>query len=117
MEFFAEQVSYSLMDEMAAHKILLGEAGAMLSNHQHAPMWPETYAYNTHLAVAAQSGELVDIISALLPCSWTYQVVYQTIRPEIKDNNSFLTWIQFYYPTSEDMDDPAIQTLFDLLDE
>ncbi|KAF5438467.1 thiaminase II [Pediococcus pentosaceus] len=117
MRFFEEQIRYTLNDEAGAHQILCDIAGQKLSDHQHAEQRPITYLYNEHLFNALRTGDLIDLIAAMLPCPWTYTEISQQIVDGAAPDNPFLPWIEFYQPQPGQIDDSMVKTLFGMVDE
>ncbi|KRN94742.1 thiaminase II [Pediococcus stilesii] len=117
MQFFDEQIRYTLNDEAGAHKILCGIADEALEEHQNAEIRPATYLYNEHLFNALRTGQLIDIAAAMLPCPWTYNEISKKIISDSDPTNPFLPWIEFYQPEEGKVDDSMVNTLFSMIDE
>jgi thiaminase/transcriptional activator TenA len=117
MQFFADQIQYTLNDETGAHQILCEIAGEKLADHQHAEQRPMTYLYNEHLFNALRTGDLIDIAVTMLPCPWTYNEISRQIIDQSAPDNPFLPWIQFYQSDPEKVDDSMVTTLFQMVDE
>ena len=59
-------------------------------------MAPANVAYTSYmLAVAAHGGPL-EIVAAILPCSWSYVEIAERLAGEIADHPVYADWVRFY---------------------
>jgi thiaminase/transcriptional activator TenA len=59
-------------------------------------MAPANVAYTSYmLAVAAHGGPL-EIVAAILPCSWSYVEIAERLAAEIADHPVYADWVRFY---------------------
>jgi thiaminase/transcriptional activator TenA len=59
-------------------------------------MAPANVAYTSYmLAVAAHGGPL-EIVAAILPCSWSYVEIAERLADEIADHPVYADWVRFY---------------------
>jgi thiaminase/transcriptional activator TenA len=59
-------------------------------------MAPANVAYTSYmLAVAAHGGPL-EIVAAILPCSWSYVEIAKRLAGEIADHPVYADWVRFY---------------------
>lgn len=117
MSLFATQIDFILNSEIHPHHNFCQVAGVTYESVQHDEQTPMTYLYNEHMYNAARTGDLIDIVAAMLPCPWTYNQIGSalTAAGAATDQNVFKDWIDFY---SQSPTDPASLTnrLFALLD-
>lgn len=117
MSLFASQIDFILNSEIHPHHNFCHVAGVTYESVQHDEQTPMTYLYNEHMYNAARTGDLIDIVAAMLPCPWTYNQIGNalTAAGDATDQNVFKEWIDFY---SQPTTDPASLTnrLFALLD-
>jgi thiaminase/transcriptional activator TenA len=59
---------------------------------------PDNLAYTRHILYVAFSGTIGEIIAALLPCMWTYQIIGENLAKSkaIKDNPFYEEWVSVY---------------------
>ncbi|MRX73708.1 thiaminase II [Bacillus lacus] len=82
--------------EMALHKsfsVLLNITEDEVKSFRPAPT---AYAYTSHLYRAAMSGDLGNIIAALLPCYWLYLEVGERLKHEKPESEVYQEWISAY---------------------
>ncbi len=95
---FTEQISFVLHSEVHPHNNFCEVAGVAYSDLQYEPLSPTAHHYTRHMLDVANKGTLAEIISVLLPCPWTYQVIgdhlYETVQPT--EDHPFYDWISFY---------------------
>jgi thiaminase (transcriptional activator TenA) len=64
-----------------------GGAGAMA---------PATLAYTSYLQALAMRGTSLDIMSALLPCAWSYVEIARELEPRATGHEVYTRWIAFF---------------------
>lgn len=117
MQLFADQIEFILNGEIRAHEVFCEIAQINYSSLQHAQQAPMTYLYNEHMYNAARTGDLIDVVAAMLPCPWTYNEIGKHLVEKglATDENPFQEWIEFY--ASVDSEDKASSDrLFAILD-
>ncbi|KGO25868.1 transcriptional regulator, partial [Oenococcus alcoholitolerans] len=120
MKFFADAIDFILNSEIHPHHVFCRAAGVEYSSLQHEQPSPKAYLYESHMHQAAETGQLINIIAALLPCPWTYQEIADKLVKENKNNdaNPFKDWIDFYAAADQKEDDASLtKKLFTKLDD
>lgn len=57
---------------------------------------PATVAYSGWLLATAARGDALDVMVALLPCSWSYVEIATTLAPEAAPHPVYREWIDFF---------------------
>jgi thiaminase/transcriptional activator TenA len=57
---------------------------------------PATVAFTSYLHAVAARGDPLDIMAALLPCSWSYVEIATTLEPAATTNEVYAGWIGFF---------------------
>jgi thiaminase (transcriptional activator TenA) len=99
---FTTDLSAALEAELPSNRELLArvvERGAADCGGAGA-MAPATLAYTSYLQALAMRGTSLDIMSALLPCAWSYVEIAQELEPRANDHEVYADWIAFF--ASED---------------
>jgi thiaminase/transcriptional activator TenA len=60
---------------------------------------PTTVAYSGFLLSTAARGDAMDVMTALLPCAWSYADIALGIADEIADHPIYSDWIRFFAGT------------------
>lgn len=60
---------------------------------------PTTVAYTGFLLATAARGDAVDVMTALLPCAWSYADIALGIADEIAEHPIYSDWIRFFAGT------------------
>lgn len=120
MALFADQIEFILNSEIHPHHVFCRVAGVEYESLQHEHQAPMTYLYNEHMYNAMRTGDLIDIIAAMLPCPWTYtEIGNQLVQAgQNNDTNPYADWIDFYAGGMQhNSDEPSLtDKLFALLD-
>ncbi len=118
MAIFNEQINFILNSEIHPHHVFCNVAGVPYESLQHEVQAPMTYLYNEHMYNAARTGDLIDIVAAMLPCPWTYFEIANKLIAEGKNNeaNVFKDWIDFYGSMADDTDANVSDRFFALID-
>ncbi|GGH87447.1 thiaminase/transcriptional activator TenA [Pullulanibacillus pueri] len=101
IELFNSQITFVLNSESHPHHNFCRMADVSYEELQGFPMAPTAHHYTHHLMTVAHEGTLAEIISALLPCPWTYMDIGQRLLHEVspKPDHPFYEWITFYGQT------------------
>jgi thiaminase/transcriptional activator TenA len=115
--FFRERIDYILNTETSAHEYFCKVAGIAYEDLQDKQLAPIASLYTKHLLEQAQQGTLLDILSALAPCLWTYwEIGNKLVSYAVElDTHPFKDWILFYAELEADI--PLNCRIFNRLDE
>ncbi|UCH02311.1 MAG: thiaminase II, partial [Candidatus Bathyarchaeota archaeon] len=100
MGAFASLLNASLTIEMKMLNDLVKKLG-IVEELDSVEMAPTNFAYTRHLLYVAYSGTVAEIITAMLPCMWTYQKIGKKLcrKTGLRKNVIFSEWLETY--TSE----------------
>lgn len=100
MSWYAAALHLTLNTEMELHRAYAARFGISASDLEAERMWPTTRAYTDFLVRTAASGDLADLVAALLPCAWGYVHVADRLAagPEPADRR-YAEWIEQYSST------------------
>jgi thiaminase (transcriptional activator TenA) len=97
MTWFASSLDLTLNTEMALHREYASRFGITAEELEREPMWPTTQAYTDFLVRTAAAGDLVELIAALLPCSWGYVHLGEQLAREPRPaDQRYADWIDQY---------------------
>jgi thiaminase (transcriptional activator TenA) len=82
--------------ELSLHENFSKRLGITEEEKQNFVAAPTAYAYTSHLYRAAYTGQLGDIIAALLPCYWLYYEIGERLLCATPDEPIYQEWIQAY---------------------
>ena len=118
MTFFANSIDFILNSEIHPHHVFCNVAGVQYEDLQHATPAPKAYLYESHMYRAADTGSLMNILAAFLPCPWTYgEIARQQVAQNANtDDNPFKSWIDFYAGTENDADESLSKQVFSWID-
>lgn len=90
---------YLLADEMDLHRQYM--AGFGISQEQMNTVRPSLFnrTYTANMLAVGQTGDLVDILTAVFPCAWTYHDYAVRLKAQYFDkleDNFYKTWIETY---------------------
>ncbi len=97
MSWYAAVLNLTLNTEMELHRQYAARFGLTPGDLESEPMWPTTRAYTDFLVRTAADGDMLDLLSALLPCAWGY--VYLAGRLSEKappEDQRYADWIEQY---------------------
>lgn len=60
---------------------------------------PTTVAYTGFVLATAVRGDAIDVMTALLPCAWSYADIAQRVADETADHSIYRDWIGFFAGT------------------
>ena len=98
MRHFAEEVAIVVGRELENQRELLRritELGATDCGGA-ACAAPATVAYGGYLVATAYRGGAVEVMTALLPCTWSYADVAVALAPEVADHPVYAEWVRFF---------------------
>jgi thiaminase (transcriptional activator TenA) len=97
MERFAELADTTLQTEMELHRAYAAEWGISRAELEAEARAPATAAYTNFLLRTAALGEFVELVAALLPCTWGYSELGRHLaqgpRPQ---EERCARWIEMY---------------------
>ncbi|WP_085506475.1 thiaminase II [Thalassobacillus devorans] len=98
ISLFHDQIGFVLNSETHPHHNFCEQAGVVYEDMQGYPLPPTADHYIKHMMYHAQTGDLAEILCALLPCPWTYLEIGQVLMEKYKPNGDhpFYPWITFY---------------------
>ncbi len=98
MGWFARLLHETLNTEMSLHVSFCKDFGISEDELLATSMSPTTLAYTDHMLSNAHSGTIAEIAATLLPCSWGYAEIGQSLeaRGKPKDQPLYCRWIEMY---------------------
>jgi thiaminase (transcriptional activator TenA) len=57
---------------------------------------PATVAYSDYLVATAARGGALEVMAALLPCTWSYADIAIALEPQIVDHPVYAEWFRFF---------------------
>ncbi len=115
MSWYASLLDFILNTEMDLHRTYARRFRIDETELEAETMWPTTQGYTDLLVRHAASGDVADLVAALLPCAWGYGEVglhLEEAYPAPEDDR-YADWIAMY--TSEDYQE-AVAWLKDEMD-
>lgn len=99
MKFFKDSVNGIMEDESATHIAYLKELGEDIKTLQRHKIKLENENYTNFMKSIALTGDIQDLIIAVLPCAWSYYYIAKEMKEIYKDNlenNYYAAWIESY---------------------
>lgn len=99
MKFFKDSVNGIMEDESATHIAYLKELGEDIKTLQRHKIKLENENYTNFMKSVALTGDIQDLIIAVLPCAWSYYYIAKEMKEIYKDNlenNYYAAWIDSY---------------------
>lgn len=95
---FAALFHSTLNEEMALHRSYAAQFGISHEELENAEPSPITLAYTHYMLHAAQNGGLAELVSALLPCMWSYWEIGKELSqiPGAATHELYGEWISMY---------------------
>jgi thiaminase/transcriptional activator TenA len=59
-------------------------------------MAPATLAYTSHLISVAFRGGPLEIMTALMPCAWSYEEIARRLEGEVGEHPAYTDWVGFF---------------------
>jgi thiaminase/transcriptional activator TenA len=117
MAVFAKLLHETLHGEMELHRGYAAKFGITRQQLEETKLYPINLAYTRYMLNVAQNGTLEELISALLPCMWSYWEISKMLAikyPTASDHPLYGDWIKMY--SSSEFGSLAIW-LIELLDQ
>lgn len=117
MAAFAKLLHETLHGEMDLHRQYAERFGITSQQLEETKPLPMNLAYTRYMLYVAQNGSLEELISALLPCMWSYWEIGKMLAekyPGSKEHPLYGEWIKMY---SSDEFGSLATWLIDLLDQ
>lgn len=99
MKFFKDSINGIMEDESATHIAYLKELGEDIKTLQKHNIKLENENYTNFMKSIALTGDIQDLIIAVLPCAWSYYYIAKEMKEIYKDkleNNYYAAWIESY---------------------
>lgn len=116
MEFFARQLDGIVRLEIPSNRQLLDQVKELGAADRGGAleMAPANVAYTSFLLATAAGGSPLDILAAILPCSWSYVEIAHGLSAEIAGHPLYTDWVGFYLQSEEAA---LVQDMRDTFDE
>ncbi len=98
MRIFSTELANVLESEIPQNRALLRrtiELGAADAGGS-AGMAPATVAYTGFLVATAARGGPIEIMAAIVPCTWSYGDIGRRLRDEVRDHPVYAGWVTFF---------------------
>lgn len=98
MRIFASLLNGCLTGEVEGLEELGGRLGIPLDVLRGTELAPANLAYTRHLLHVAYSGTIGEIVAAMLPCMWTYQIIGKQLidSPALREQPFYHEWAEIY---------------------
>ncbi|MFD1040393.1 thiaminase II [Virgibacillus byunsanensis] len=98
IQYFHDRIEFILNSEVHPHHNFCDHIGVGYEELQGHALPPTADHYIKHMMYHAQMGGLGEILSALLPCPWTYLEIGQELMRKYNPakDHPFYRWISFY---------------------
>lgn len=97
MSWYAAVLNLTLNTEMELHRQYASRFGLTPEDLEGEPMWPTTRAYTDFLVRTSADGDMLDLLSALLPCAWGYVFIAQRLAEAAPPaDQRYVDWIEQY---------------------
>ncbi|EKN70803.1 TenA family transcriptional regulator [Neobacillus bataviensis LMG 21833] len=99
MAAFAKLLHETLHGEMELHRGYAAKFGISQQQLEETKPTPTNLAYTRYMLNVAQNGELAELITALLPCMWSYWEISRMLAnkyPEASKHSLYGDWIKMY---------------------
>ncbi|AGK53411.1 thiaminase II [Bacillus sp. 1NLA3E] len=95
---FARLLDSTLNEEMSLHRKYAEKFQISQEELERAKPSPITLAYTHYMLHIAQNGTLAELVSALLPCMWSYWEIGKelSLMPGATDHDLYGEWIKMY---------------------
>ena len=117
MRTFAENVNAILGGEMNIHRAYMARLG--ITEDQVFAVKPalDNTSYTHYMLAVAESGGPMEIVAAILACSWSYAEIGQTLakRPGAADHPFYGEWVRGYASENYAATNQALMALMDEL--
>lgn len=97
MSWYAAVLDLTLNTEMGLHRQYAARFGLSPDDLENEPMWPTTRAYTDFLVRTAADGDMAELVAALLPCAWGYNLIGQELAKGAQpEDQRYADWIAMY---------------------
>ncbi|MBM3933794.1 MAG: thiaminase II [SAR202 cluster bacterium] len=97
MAWLARLLHETLNTEMALHVGFCADFGITEADLRATKPFPTNLAYTRHMLACAYSGDAGETATAILPCSWGYSVIGQTLAARgLPRHPLYRRWIEMY---------------------
>jgi len=80
MAWYASVLDLTLNTEMELHRRYAARFGLTPEELEATPLWPTTRAYTDFLVRTAAEGDMLDLLAALLPCTWGFVYLARALK-------------------------------------
>jgi thiaminase/transcriptional activator TenA len=103
MEFFTRQLDGIIGLEIPSNRRLLEHVIGLGAGDRGGSrgMAPATVAYTSFLLATAAAGGPLEILAAILPCSWSYIEIAEGLKEQIAQHPVYADWVAFYLRQEE----------------
>ena len=97
MTWFARILHLTLDTEMELHRRYAARFDITPTRLSNERMWPTTRAYTDFLVRCASAGDMIDLVTALLPCEWGYVYLAERMgQSGLPAEQRYADWITQY---------------------
>jgi thiaminase/transcriptional activator TenA len=103
LEFFTRQLDGIIRLEIPSNRRLLEQVVALGAEDRGGSraIAPANLAYTSFLLATAAAGGPLEIIAAILPCSWSYVEIARGLKDELTEHPVYSDWVGFYLEDTE----------------
>jgi thiaminase/transcriptional activator TenA len=103
LEFFTRQLDGIIRLEIPSNRRLLEQVIALGAEDRGGSraIAPANLAYTSFLLATAAAGGPLEIIAAILPCSWSYVEIARGLKDELTEHPVYSDWVGFYLEDTE----------------
>ena len=99
MRFFYNSIKGTMEDETAVHIKYLEGFNVSTEKAENSKIKLINTSYTSYMLGQALTGDIYDIIAAVLPCTWSYSYIGKKLLGKYKnklENNFYKEWIEMY---------------------
>lgn len=99
MEAFANLLNETLHGEMDLHRSYAAQFGITKQELEETKSSPINLAYTRYMLNVAANGSLAELVSALLPCMWSYWEIGKALveaYPSAREHHYYGDWVKMY---------------------
>jgi thiaminase/transcriptional activator TenA len=103
LEFFTKQLDGIISLEIPSNRRLLEQVIGRGAEDRGGSlgMAPANLAYTSFLLATAAAGGPLEILAAILPCSWSYVEIARGLKGELAEHPVYSDWVSFYLQDTE----------------
>lgn len=105
MKFFYDSIKGTMEDETAVHIKYLEEFRVSPKEAENSEINLTNSSYTSYMLGQALTGDIYDIIAAVLPCTWSYNYIGHELYKRYNNklgNNFYKPWIEVYVDNGYD---------------